>query len=359
MPFPYIISAYLEGRSGMKIIVDAMGGDNAPDEIVSGALDAAAASYTDIMLVGRGEDILRAIERKGLADLPRGIEIVNASEVITTEDDPAIAIRVKKDSSMTVALVNLRDGHGDALVSAGSTGALLSGATLIVKRVRGVRRAALAPVIPNASGNFVLIDCGANAECTPEYLLQFAYMGSFYAEDVLGIKTPRVGLLNNGAERTKGTALQLETHDLLEKARSTGPINFIGNIEAKDALFGACDVLVCDGFTGNVLLKSLEGMAGLIMSELKGCFMKNTATKVSAVFMKKHLGELKAKMNPDAVGGTALLGISKPVIKAHGSSNAAAISNAIRQAANTAGKDIASRLQESIAGMKAEETSHL
>jgi len=336
----------------MKIIVDAMGGDNAPDEIVSGALDASRELKIDIMLVGRGEDILRSIERLGLRELPHGIEIVNASQVIEFEDDPAIAVRVKKDSSLSVALAQLRDGHGDALVSAGSTGAILSGATLIVKRVRGIRRAAMAPVIPNLAGGFVLIDCGANTECTPEYLLQFAYMGSFYAEDILNTSKPRVGLLNNGQERSKGGTLQLEVYKLLEKAGLDGDLNFIGNIEAKEAIAGGCDVLVCDGFTGNVLLKSMEGTASFIMTEFKGLFMTNLLTKISALLIKKHIGVLRARMNPDRIGGTAMLGISKPVIKAHGSSNAAAITGAIRQAADAAGKDIATRLQDNMARMR-------
>jgi len=336
----------------MKIIVDAMGGDNAPDEIVCGALSAARDGIADIMLVGRGEDILRAIERSGSSELPKGVEIVNASEVIEIEDDPSNAVRIKKDSSLTVALSQLRDGHGDALVSAGSTGAILSGATLIVKRVKGIRRAALAPVIPSSCGGFVLIDCGANTECTAEYLLQFAFMGSFYAEDTLKISNPRVGLLNIGTERTKGTQLQLETFELLDKACRESTLNFIGNIEAKDAVKGACDVLVTDGFSGNVLLKSMEGMASFIMSEIKGLFMKNALTKLSALLIKKHISGLRAKMDPDKIGGTAMLGISKPVIKAHGSSNAAAICSAIRQASVAAGTDLAARLQENMANMK-------
>ena len=340
----------------MKIIVDAMGGDNAPDEIVKGAIEAAGDLDVEIMLVGRGEDILRAIERIGLKELPRGVEIVNATEVIGMEDDPAVAIRVKKDSSMSVGFSLLYEGRGDAFVSAGSTGAILSGATLIVKRVRGIRRAAMAPVIPNAGGGFVIIDCGANTECTPEYLLQFAYMGSFYAEDALKVTKPRVGLLNNGTERTKGTPLQLETYELLEKAATEGQLNFIGNVEAKDVLKGSCDVVVCDGFTGNVFLKSIEGVAWLIMSELKTLYSKNLFTKLSALMMKKHISGLRTKLNPDTVGGTAMLGISKPVIKAHGSSNANAFRSAIRQAANAASADIASRLQDNISRMKVIET---
>jgi len=336
----------------MKIIVDAMGGDNAPDEIVKGALEAAKESGVDIVLTGRGEDILRSIERMGLKDLPRGVEIVNASEIIDSEDDPASAVRVKKDSSLAVALGLLRDGRGDALISAGSTGALLSGATLMVKRVRGIRRAALAPVIPNASGGFILIDCGANSECTAEYLLQFAFMGSFYAEDILKINSPRVGLLNNGAESTKGTPLQLEAYALLNNAGQHGHLNFVGNIEAKEAMLGACDVLVCDGFTGNVLLKSLEGMAALIISELKNIYMQNWKSKLSALLIKKGIAGLRIKMNPDSIGGTALLGISKPVIKAHGSSNSAAIRNAINQASKSAQAGISARLQDNIDRMK-------
>jgi glycerol-3-phosphate acyltransferase PlsX len=288
----------------------------------------------------------------GLAELPRGIEIVNATEVIEIDDDPANAIRVKKDSSLSVGLALLRDGRGDALVSAGSTGALLSGATLVVKRVRGIRRAALAPLIPSASGSFILIDCGANSECTPEYLLQFAFMGSFYARDVLKVNNPRIGLLNNGAESTKGTPLQIETYELLKIAGEDGALNFIGNIEAKDAMKGACDVLVCDGFTGNIFLKTIEGTASLIMSELKGVFMSSVLTKLSALLIKNSMSGLKKKMNPDSVGGTALLGISKPVIKAHGSSNAAAIQSAIKQAAIEASTDIAARFQANIERMK-------
>jgi len=336
----------------MKIIVDAMGGDNAPGEIVKGALEAVKKTGVEIVLTGRGEDILRVIEGMGLTELPRGVEIVNASEVIAMDDDPSNSVRIKKDSSLSVAFGLLRDGRGDALISAGSTGAVLSGATLIVKRVRGIRRAALAPLIPNAKEGFILIDCGANSECTAEYLLQFAYMGSFYAQDVLKLESPRVGLLNNGAERTKGTPLQLEVYDLLEKAGQSGHLNFVGNIEAKDAVAGACDVLVCDGYTGNVLLKSLEGMAVLLMSELKSIYKKNLKTKLSALFIKKDFSGLRRKMNPDAIGGTALLGISKPVIKAHGSSNAAAVYGAILQAAKAAETDIATRLQENMDRMK-------
>jgi len=336
----------------MKIIVDAMGGDNAPDEIVKGAFSAVKESGVDVILVGKGEEILRTVEGLGLKNLPNGIEIVNATEVIEVEDDPANAFRAKSDSSLTVALNLLSEGRGDAFVSAGSTGALLSAATLIVKRVRGIRRAALAPFIPNSQGGFILIDCGANSECTPEYLLQFAYMGAFYAEDIMKVKSPRVGLLNNGTEKTKGTALQVSTYELLEDAAKSGTLNFIGNVEAKDAMKGVCDVVVCDGFTGNIFLKSIEGVASFILSELKSVYMENTKTKLSALMIKKNLSKLKDKLNPDAVGGTPLLGISKPVIKAHGSSGELAIKNAILQADVAAKSNIAAKLSENIARMK-------
>ena len=332
----------------MKIIVDAMGGDNAPDEVVLGALNAAKNPDVEVVLVGKGEEILRSMEKMGIDKLPDGAEIVNATETIEISDDPANIIRTKKDSSMVVGLNMLRDKKGDAFVSAGSTGALLSGATLIVKRVRGIRRAALAPFIPSKKDGFILIDCGANAECTAEYLLQFAYMGSFYSEDVLKVKNPRVGLLNNGAESSKGTSLQQETYVLLEQSS----LNFVGNVESKDAMGGACDVLVCDGFTGNIFLKAVEGTASLIMSELKSVFMSTALTKISALIVKGKMKGLKDKLNPDKIGGTALLGISKPVIKAHGSSGAAAIESAVLQAKREALSNITDRLTKNVEYMK-------
>ena len=338
----------------MKIIVDAMGGDNAPDEIVKGAMEAAASLNCKIIMTGNKEKIDRVINNyKGNIDsVSDKIEIINTTQVIDIEDDPATVIRQKKDSSLVVALNLLRDGKGDAVVSAGSTGALLSGATLIVKRIRGIRRAALAPLIPNSKSGFILIDCGANSDCTAEFLLQFAYMGSYYAQDMLSIDNPRVGLLNNGSEHTKGTALQIETYKLLENAAEKERLNFIGNIEPSNALKGACDVLVCDGYSGNIFLKSIEGTASLIMGELKTAFYTNAFTKISALLVKKQLSEIKEKMNPDNVGGTALLGISKPVIKAHGSSKSTAITAAIRQAITSVNVNTESRLIENIDKMK-------
>ncbi|MBE6940129.1 MAG: phosphate acyltransferase PlsX [Ruminococcaceae bacterium] len=316
----------------MKIILDAMGGDHAPLEIVKGALSGQKRWGVDVVLTGDTTAILRALEACGEKTLPKGIEIAHASEVVDMEDDPATVFRKKKDSSMAVGLNMLRDGQGDAFVSAGSTGALLTGATLVTKRVRGIRRAAMAPVIPTTTGKAVLVDCGANAECTPEYLVQFAYLGNYYAKRMLGMENPRVGLLNIGAEDSKGTDLQKETLALLRKAGEAGHMNFIGNIEAKEAIKGGCDVIVTDGFSGNIMLKSIEGVGSLAGSKLKGIFKKNLLTKLAALLVMPGINEFKAMVDPNKVGGTAFIGISKPVIKAHGSSNAEAIENAMGQA---------------------------
>ena len=305
-----------------------MGGDNAPAEVVKGAVMAKQRLGVEVTLVGRVEDVRACLEREGCPD----IEIVDAREVITMEDDPSTATRRKKDSSMAVALNLLREGKGDAVVSAGSTGALLTGATLTVKRIRGIRRAALAPVLPAGEHGVMLIDCGANVECTAEYLLQFAYMGSFYAKKIMGCDSPRVGLLNVGTEDTKGGALQHQAFALLKKAGEEGRINFIGNVEGTDVYAGRADVVVTDGFTGNVMLKATEGTIKYIMKQLKGVFYKNTKNKLAAAVLKKDLGIMKKSMDVNEVGGTALVGISRPVIKAHGSSNAASIFAAVRQA---------------------------
>lgn len=324
----------------MKIIVDAMGGDNAPVSNVRGALAAVRELGVEVILVGRGEDILKVLKDDGIDDLPPGLEIVHASEVVEMCDNPATAFKEKKDSSLTVGLNLLKEGKGDAFVSAGSTGALLSAATLMVKRIRGIRRAALAPVVPNATGNMVLIDCGATAECTPEYLLQFAFMGSYYAQRFLGIQNPRVGLLNIGTEPSKGMDLQKAAHALLTQAHEAGRIHFIGNIEGREAISQGVDVLVTDGFTGNIFLKTMEGAASLFTHALKDMLLGSTKTKLAALLLKDSLAGFKKRFDANEVGGTALLGISQPVIKAHGSSNGYAFFNAIRQAKVVAEGDI-------------------
>lgn len=336
----------------MRIIIDAMGGDNAPEAIVSGAVAAQKEFGVDITLVGREEEVSHCLKNEGISADGKSIVIVNASDVITMEDDPSTATRRKKDSSMTIALNLLRDGEGDAVVSAGSTGALLTGATLIVKRIRGIRRAAMAPVFPNGGKGAMLIDCGANVECTREYLLQFAYMGSFYCEKILGIEKPRVGLLNVGTEETKGTQLQKETHALLTEESAQGRINFIGNIEARDLLSGNVDVLVADGFSGNIMLKSIEGSVSFIMKSFKGLFMKNLRTKLAAMLVKGDMSALKTSLDVNEIGGTAMLGICKPVIKAHGSSDARSIRSAIRQAIAFQNAGVIEAITENIEHMK-------
>ncbi|NLO46800.1 MAG: phosphate acyltransferase PlsX [Clostridiales bacterium] len=336
----------------MKIIVDAMGGDYAPFEIVKGAIMATDDFNVDIILVGRGEEILRSIEKMGMKNIPKGIEIAHTSDVVTMEDDPSTVIREKKDSSLTVALGLLRDGGGDALVSAGNTGALLSGSTLLVKRIRGIRRAALAPVLPEGFGNCIMIDSGANTECTPEYLLQFAYMGTSFAKKVLGKESPRVALLNIGTEESKGPPLQKETYKLLMEAKEKGKLNFIGNIESRNILNQQADVIVSDGFSGNVLLKTMEGTALYFIGAMKDIFRKNALTKLSALLVKKSIRDLKRKMDYSEVGGSVLLGISKPVVKAHGSSEANAIRGAIGQSVKMVASGFVSDITDNIRDMK-------
>ena len=336
----------------MKIIVDAMGGDNAPQAPVMGAVQANREYGVDIILVGRGEAILKGLEENGIRELPAGVEIAHASEVVEICDNPATAFREKKDSSLTVGLNLLKDGSGDAFVSAGSTGALLAAATLLVKRIRGIRRAAMGPTIPVLGGRAILCDCGANAECTPEYLLQFAYLGSYYAQRVMGIEKPRVGLLNIGAEEEKGDTLRHETYALLKEAGEAGRIHFIGNVEANEAMMGTADVIVTDGFTGNVMLKTMEGVGKFLLKSLKEMFLSSTKTKLAAGLVKGDLGQMKKLLDPSEVGGTPFLGIQKPVIKAHGGSNARAIENAVLRAKEYAESGFIADIQANIEHMR-------
>lgn len=340
----------------MKIILDAMGGDHAPEAPVLGAIQAAKDFGAQITLVGRGQQILDVLNQNGIADLPEGVQIANADDVVDMHDDPAEAVRKKKNSSMMVGLRMLAEGEGDAFISAGSTGALLSGATLIVKRVKGVRRAAMGPAMPNkAGGKTVILDCGANAECTPEFLLQFGLIGSLYAKKALGIENPRVGLLNIGTEDTKGTPLQKEAYALLTDACQKGMLNFVGNVEARDVPLGAVDVIVCDGFSGNVLLKSIEGTASFMGSLMKGLFKKNIFTKIGYLLCKSGVNEFKKMLDYREIGGTPFLGIKKPVIKAHGSSDVRAFRNAVKQAMDAANSDISQELEQGLARLNAKE----
>ena len=343
----------------MKIILDAMGGDNAPQAPVLGAIQAAKDFGAQITLVGRGDEILQVMRQNGIDTLPEGMEIANADEVVDMHDDPANVIRKKKNSSLVIGLKMLSEDQGDAFISAGSTGALLSGATLIVKRVKGIRRAAMGPVLPNkAGGKTVILDCGANAECTPEFLLQFGLVGSLYAQKYLGVAQPKVGLLNIGTEDSKGTPLQKEAYALLMEANEKGILKFVGNVEARDVPLGAVDVVVCDGFAGNVLLKSIEGTAAFMGSLMKHkIFKRSFLSKIGYLFCKKGVDDVMKMMDYREVGGTQFLGIKKPVIKAHGSSDVLAFRNAVKQAMNAAESDISADLEQSLRLLGDKETA--
>ena len=338
----------------MKIILDAMGGDFAPEAPVLGAIEAAKAYGTQITLVGRGEEILAVLKKHNIENLPEGMEIAHADEVVDMHDDPANVIRKKKNSSLVVGLRMLSEGQGDAFVSAGSTGALLSGATLIVKRVKGIRRAAMAPSMPTKTGGKVIIcDCGANAECTPEFLLQFGLVASMYAKKTLGVENPRVGLLNIGAEDTKGTQLQKDAYALLTKAKEKGLVNFVGNVEARGVPLGEVDVVVCDGFNGNVLIKTIEGTAMFFGSLMKNkIFKRSTLSKIGYLFCKKGVDDVMKMMDSREIGGTQFLGIKQPVIKCHGNSDPLAFRNGIRQAIQAAQGNFSEELEAALVQLK-------
>lgn len=312
----------------MKIIVDIMGGDHAPEETVKGAIAAARDFDPSIsyIWVGNEDDVKRIAEAEQF-DLG-GVEVVDAKEVVTMEDDPLTATRAKPNSSMTVALKLLAEGRGDALVSTCNTGALFTGATLLVRKVKGIQRAGIATLMP-FDKPMLLFDSGANVAVTPETLEQFAIVGSAYMKKTFGIEKPRVGLLNNGTESCKGTELQLETYRLLSESPD---IHFVGNIEGGAMPFDVCDVLVTDGFTGNILLKTSEGVVKLMLKKLKGMFKGSWRGALAYLLLKPELNALKKQLDPAEIGGAPLLGISKPVFKAHGSSDAKAFKSAIRQA---------------------------
>lgn len=340
----------------MKIILDAMGGDNAPQAPVLGAIEAVKRYNADIILVGRGQEILEVLKKNGLDTLPEGVEIAHADDVVDMHDDPASVIHKRKNSSMIIGLKMLADGKGDAFVSAGSTGALLTGATLLVKRVRGIRRAAMAPAMPTKAGTKVIIcDCGANAECTPEFLLQFGLVASAYSKFTLGVENPRVGLLNIGSEDSKGTQLQKDAYALLKDASDRGLLNFTGNVEARDVPLGAVDVVVCDGFSGNILIKSIEGTAMFMGSMLKRMFKKNLGSKLGYLLCKSGVQDMMKLLDYREIGGTQFLGIKKPVIKAHGSSDALAFRNAVKQAMIAAEGDFTAQLEKNLAVLKGSE----
>lgn len=339
----------------MRIIIDAMGGDNAPEAFLRGTFRHAeqqADTHVQYILVGRVEALLRKMSELGYQDLPKNVELLNADDMVDMHDDPANVLHTRKDSSMVVGLKLLADGQGDAFLSAGSTGALLSAATLTVRRIKGIRRAAFCPAVPCKGGRCVIIDAGANAECTPEFLLQFGCMGSVYAAKSLHLEQPRVGLLNIGTEDSKGDELHKQAYALLKDAGERGLIRFVGNVEARDVPFGAVDVVTCDGFSGNVLLKSIEGTGMFMASLMKSSFHKNLRTKLGGLLARSGLRDIKELMDYSSVGGTMLLGLNKPVIKAHGSSNEKAVYHAIDQAIWCAETGVCELIRENVDAMK-------
>ncbi len=323
----------------MKIILDAMSGDNAPREILRGAALARKRVSAEIVLVG-DPDRLRIVAAENNVDL-NAFGLVPAADVLTMEDDALTVVRSKKNSSMAIGLKQLCE-DGDAFVSAGNTGALHAGATLIVRPIKGIRRAAIATVLP-VTKPVLLIDSGANINVTADNMVQWALMGSIYMSKIFGIASPEIGLLNNGEESHKGTPLAAEAHRLLREEKG---LNFIGNIEGNQIMSGPCDVLVTDGFTGNITLKFLEGMGRFFLTTLKSMYTENAATKMSFLVMRPQLQRFKEKFDASEYGGAPLLGISRPVIKAHGSSDAVAICNAIRQAESFVGTGVIAAISE-------------
>lgn len=331
----------------MRIIVDAFGGDNAPLEVIKGSAMAVKELGVDITLTGDEEIIKKVADENGIS--LDGIEIRDTKVVIDIHDEPTMVIKEKDDCSMAVGLKMLANDEGDAFLSAGSTGALVVGATFIAKRIKGIKRAALAPILPADKGYIMIIDGGANVDCRPEMLVQFGIMGSCYMEKVLGIPSPKVGLINVGAEDTKGRELELEAYRMFQ----TAPVNFYGNLEARDLPNGECQVAVSDGFTGNVALKLYEGMGLFFAKMLKGMFKGSLGGKIAYLLMKKEVAAFKKKIDYSEIGGAVLMGISKPVIKAHGSSDAKAFFNAIRQAKNCVENDVVGEISRSLEVLKA------
>lgn len=335
----------------IRIAVDAFGGDNAPGAIVEGCA-AALNAHDDLELILTGDEAkIRNELEKYTFDGSR-LRIVHAPDVIGCDEQPTVAVKRKKESSLVKALKLVADKEADCFVSAGSTGAVLTGATLIVRRLKGVKRPALAPILPTREGCVLLIDCGANVDCKPEYLQQFAIMGAAYMRGVMGVENPRIGLLNNGAEAEKGNELTKNTYPLLEQT----PVNFVGNCEAREIVSGDYDVVVCDGFAGNVVLKLMEGFAGVLMGMLKDELFADARSKMGALLAKPAFRRLKRKMDYTEYGGAPLLGIDGGVIKAHGSSNAKSIATTIAQARSFVAGDVVATIQKEV-GDLAEKTA--
>ena len=330
----------------MKVIIDMYGGDNAPKAPILGAAMAAKELGVDIVAVGNEAEMRKICEENNIS----GFESIDAPMVMPVCAEPTEVMKSYKESSLAVGLRALAEGRGDAFVSAGSTGAIVVGATLIVKRIKGIKRAALASVIPGLDRSYMLLDLGANVECRPEMLCQFASMGSIYMNKLEGVENPEVGLINIGAEESKGGELQKEAYKLLKKS----DLNFIGNVEPRDLPKGVCDVAVADGWTGNIVLKLTEGLVSAFGKKLKGVMMSSLLTKLGALTMKGALTDFKKSMDYTERGGAPLLGIAKPVIKAHGSSDPKAFMNAVRQAKAFYEQDVIGTISAAVAAQKEE-----
>ncbi len=327
----------------MRIAVDGMGGDNAPEEIVKGCVEAVKTTRDEIYIVGIEEEIKRELKKYRFD--PARIKIVHASQVISGEDAPVKAVRTKKDSSLVRGIGLVKDGTCDFLVSAGNTGAVMAGSLFVLGRIKGIERPAIGTIYPLLSGGIsFLCDAGANAECRPSNLLQFARMGSLYMEKVLGVESPRVGLINIGTEERKGTSVLKETYPLLKGSE----LNFIGNIEARDIPYGVADVMVCDGFTGNNILKLTEGMAKCSFELIRTLFTKNAAAKLSALMMTGQLRELKKLVDYSEYGGAPMLGVRGCVVKMHGASDADAVKNAILNGRVYVENDVVGLIEEAV-----------
>lgn len=330
----------------MRIIVDAFGGDNAPLEILRGCAKAVAEYGVNIVLVGNEEIIKRTSSENNI--LLYHMDIASTDEVISMTDDPSEIMKSKKESSMARGLRLLCEGKGEAFISAGNSGALVMGSTFIVKRIQGIKRCTFAPVVPKKNGFFMLVDGGANVECRPEMLAQFAVMGSLYMNRAMGVVKPKIGLVNIGAEEHKGGPFQHDVYKKLERLKESGVINFSGNLEAREIPTSNVDVVVTDGFTGNVILKLYEGVAKFILGEIKEVLCKNLKTKFASLLLLNNLKSLKTRMNYKEYGGAPILGLKKPVFKAHGNSNSDTFKNAIRQTIDYINGNIGRGIEESL-----------
>lgn len=330
----------------MRVVVDAFGGDNAPTEIIKGASLASLEYNTEITLTGNEKTIKQIIAENDLKFYGE-LKIVDTDDVISMHDEPTSLVKAHSESSMALAFKELSEDKADAFVSAGSTGAVVVGGTLIIKRIKGVKRPALAGIIPAPKGHYMLMDMGANAECRPEMLCQFGIMASAYLEGVEGKKSPEIGLLNIGTEDSKGGELQKEAYKLMQEA----PINFVGNIESREMPKGVCDAVITDGFTGNIALKLIEGASATLFSLIKEVFYKSLPNKLAALVVKKDLSKVKKLMDSSEVGGAPLLGVRKTVIKAHGSSDAKAVKNAIGQAIKFTETGVVEKISASLSEM--------